>query len=90
MSQRISFKVHGAVQGVNFRSFTQKKASAYGLTGWVSNTTNDKVIGEAQGAGESLRKLLKDLNNGPAAAHVVKVEKEALDLKEGEKSFSVR
>ncbi|MCJ1294202.1 hypothetical protein MMC34_005759 [Xylographa carneopallida] len=90
MSQRISFKVHGTVQGVNFRSFTQKKASAYGLTGWVSNTTNDKVVGEAQGDGESVKKLLKDLNTGPSAAYVVKVEKEELDVKDGESSFSVR
>jgi len=37
-----------------------------------------------------VKKLLKDLNNGPSAAHVVKVEKEELEVKEGEKSFSVR
>ena len=50
----------------------------------------EKVVGEAQGDGEAVKKLLKDLNNGPSAAHVVKVEKEVLDVKEGEKSFSVR
>ncbi|MCJ1473331.1 hypothetical protein MMC13_001982 [Lambiella insularis] len=90
MAKRISFKVHGTVQGVNFRSFAQKKASAYGLTGWVSNTNNDKVVGEAQGDDDSVRKLLKDLNDGPGPAHVVKVEKDELELKEGEKSFEVR
>ena len=37
-----------------------------------------------------MKKLLKDLNTGPSAAYVVKVEKEELDVKDGESSFSVR
>lgn len=49
-----------------------------------------KVAGEAQGNDEDIKKLLKDLNKGPSAAHVVKVEKQELDLKEGESSFEVR
>ena len=49
-----------------------------------------KVAGEAQGNDEDIKKLLKDLNKGPLAAHVVKVEKQELDLKEGESSFEVR
>ncbi|KAI9810848.1 MAG: hypothetical protein M1827_006055 [Pycnora praestabilis] len=89
-SKRIAFKVHGEVQGVNFRSFTQKKANSYGLTGYVSNTSNGKVEGEAQGDEESLQKLLKDINQGPSAAHVVKVEKSEADVKEGESSFEAR
>ncbi|KAI9873341.1 MAG: hypothetical protein M1830_000515 [Pleopsidium flavum] len=90
MSKRISFRVHGEVQGVNFRSFTEKKASSYGLTGWVTNTSNGKVEGEAQGDEESLQKFIKELNNGPSAAHVVKVEKTEQDVKEGEKSFEAK
>ncbi|KAJ9658884.1 hypothetical protein H2198_003454 [Neophaeococcomyces mojaviensis] len=89
MSQtRISFKVHGTVQGVNFRSFTQKKANSYGVTGWVKNTSDDKVVGEAQGTTEALQKLKKDLNEGPSPAHVVKVETEEITTKDGESSFS--
>ncbi|MCJ1362774.1 hypothetical protein MMC16_001880 [Acarospora aff. strigata] len=87
MSKRISFLVHGDVQGVNFRSFTEKKASSYGLTGWVANTSNGKVEGEAQGDEQSLQKLLTDINKGPSAAHVVKVETSELSVKEGESSF---
>ncbi|KAK4937127.1 hypothetical protein LTR10_022179 [Elasticomyces elasticus] len=43
MSSRIAFTVHGRVQGVGFRDFTQRKASSYGLTGFVKNTSDDKV-----------------------------------------------
>lgn len=90
MLKRITFTVHGEVQGVNFRSFTQMKASGYGLTGFVSNTAGGKVEGEAQGDEESIQKLLKDINQGPSAAHVVKVEKSETEVKEGESSFEAR
>ncbi|MCJ1254250.1 hypothetical protein MMC24_002064 [Lignoscripta atroalba] len=63
------------------------KASSYNLTGWVSNTSNGKVEGEAQGDDESIQKLLKDLNHGPSAAHVVKLEKSDQETKDGENSF---
>ena len=64
------------MQGVFFRAFTIEKANRYNLTGWVQNTTDDKVKGEAQGEEDDLKKLLKDVNDGPRAAHVVRVDKE--------------
>ncbi|KAF6240096.1 hypothetical protein HO173_001706 [Letharia columbiana] len=88
--QRISYTVHGTVQGVNFRSFTQSKAKSLNLTGFVANTSDDKVAGEAQGSEDSIKSFLKELNNGPGAAHVVKVEKEEIKTKEGEKSFGTQ
>lgn len=74
--------------GVNFRSFTQKKASSYGLTGYVRNTDNGRVQGEAQGDPESIEKLLKDINQGPAHAHVVRLEHDSIDDKTGESGFN--
>ncbi|KAJ9195107.1 hypothetical protein DTO166G4_2897 [Paecilomyces variotii] len=88
--KRIYFKVHGTVQGVNFRNFTDTRANDYGLVGFVRNTSDGKVEGEAQGSDESLQKLLKDINKGPRLAHVVKVEKQEIDPKEGESNFVVR
>lgn len=46
-----------------------------------------QVKGEAQGEEDSLRKLKKDLNQGPRAAHVVKLEFNEIDPKDGESSF---
>lgn len=37
-----------------------------------------------------MQKLLKDLNAGPRAAHVVKLEKKEIDFLEGESSFVVK
>lgn len=49
-----------------------------------------KVEGEAQGSEESIQKFLKDINNGPRLAHVVKLEKKTLDSKDGESQFGLR
>ena len=46
-------------------------------------------MGEAQGDEESIKQLLKDLNRGPTHAHVVKLEKSEVDIKDGESSFVV-
>ncbi|KAB8267612.1 acylphosphatase [Aspergillus minisclerotigenes] len=89
-TQRIAFKVSGTVQGVGFRDFTQKRASEFGLKGFVRNTTCGRVEGEAQGTPESIQKLLKEINNGPRLAHVVKVEKKDLAVQDSETHFGVR
>jgi len=34
-----------------------------------------------------LQKFLKDINNGPRAAHVVKLEKKEIDVVQGESGF---
>ncbi|KAK5205583.1 hypothetical protein LTR72_010388 [Exophiala xenobiotica] len=87
MSKRISFKVAGTVQGVGFRDFTQRKATSYGLTGFVKNTEDGRVAGEAQGSDDGLKKLKADLNDGPRSAHVVKVEVKDIEPKSGESAF---
>lgn len=47
-----------------------------------------QVEGEAQGDDSALEKLKKDLNQGPKAAKVVKVETKEIPTKEGESSFT--
>lgn len=43
LHSKISFLVHGQVQGVGFRYFTRKRASFLTLTGWVRNTPTNKA-----------------------------------------------
>ena len=40
-----------------------------------------KVTGEAQGSEDSIKSFLKEINKGPSAAHVVKVDKEEIKTK---------
>ncbi|KAJ5720878.1 uncharacterized protein N7483_008812 [Penicillium malachiteum] len=88
-SKRVAFKVHGTVQGVGFRDFTQKCATSYGLIGWARNTTCGRVEGEVQGDDETIKKFIQQIDKGPRMAHVVKLEKRDMDLLEGEDHFSV-
>ena len=53
----ISFTIHGKVQGVFFRKHTQKQAVELGLRGWVMNTAEGTVKGEAQGAPENVQRM---------------------------------
>ncbi|KAK8095542.1 uncharacterized protein PG998_002169 [Apiospora kogelbergensis] len=86
----IYFLVHGRVQGVGFRYYTQKKATASGITGWCRNTDNQKVEGEAQGEESTLKQFLKDIDQGPSHSKVMKVDHEDRDVQEGESQFEVR
>ena len=49
-----------------------------------------QVEGEAQGTAEAVQRLLKDLDDGPRHAHVVKLEKQEIEGVDGEESFEVR
>eukprot|EP00565_Helicotheca_tamesis_P004169 CAMPEP_0185737230 /NCGR_PEP_ID=MMETSP1171-20130828/29964_1 /TAXON_ID=374046 /ORGANISM="Helicotheca tamensis, Strain CCMP826" /LENGTH=160 /DNA_ID=CAMNT_0028408105 /DNA_START=191 /DNA_END=673 /DNA_ORIENTATION=- len=46
-TEGFGFEVHGKVQGVNFRKYTQQKANSLDLLGWVRNTPIGTVVGEA-------------------------------------------
>ncbi|KAJ5316764.1 hypothetical protein PENANT_c016G00028 [Penicillium antarcticum] len=88
-TQRVAFKVHGTVQGVGFRDFTQKCATSFELKGWVRNTTCGRVEGEAQGSDEIMKKFFQQIGKGPRMAHVVKIEKRDMDVQDGEDHFAV-
>ncbi|KAB5580940.1 acylphosphatase [Coniochaeta sp. 2T2.1] len=89
--KRVYFLAHGGmVQGVGFRYFTQKRAVEYKLTGWVRNTDNNKVEGEAQGDHEAIKSFLKDVDQGPRHSHVVRLDQEDRQVVEGETEFRVR
>ena len=72
--RRLVAIVHGAVQGVGYRYFTQRSASRLGLTGSVSNQWDGTVEVVAEGKEEALLRLLAHLRRGPRGAWVEKVE----------------
>ena len=70
---RLDATVVGRVQGVGFRYFVLREATALGLDGWVANTTDGAVRCVAEGRRELLESLLERLREGPAAAIVDRV-----------------
>jgi acylphosphatase len=71
---RLHAVVHGYVQGVNFRSSTQREAVRRNLTGWVRNRWDGTVETVAEGPREILEDFEKYLHRGPSAAEVDRVD----------------
>ena len=53
----IRFTIHGKVQGVFFRKHTQIQGNRLGLRGWVMNTEQGTVVGEAHGPASAVAEL---------------------------------
>ncbi|MEX0966825.1 MAG: acylphosphatase [Bacteroidia bacterium] len=70
----LRISVSGNVQGVNFRSETQRKAEELEIQGYVKNLESGKVEIEAQGSDEAMQKFLDWLKVGPAASDVEDVK----------------
>jgi len=72
--QELHALVRGRVQGVGFRYFVIREASALGLRGYARNRDNGDVEAVAQGARPALERLLALLWRGPSAARVSEVQ----------------
>jgi len=70
------FWVRGRVQGVGFRFFVQRAATALGLTGYVKNLDDGRVEVYAVGSPEKLSELAGVLWKGPPYAEVRAVEEQ--------------
>lgn len=66
--------VHGRVQLVMFRDFTQRKARKLGIKGFVRNLPDGTVEVVGQGEKEALQKLLERLHHGSLLSRVDAVE----------------
>jgi acylphosphatase len=68
--------VRGRVQGVGYRYFAQRAASALGLTGYARNLDDGRVEVYAAGPAEKLAELAPQLYRGPRWADVRGVEEQ--------------
>jgi acylphosphatase len=73
---RLHARVHGYVQGVNFRYYTLRTARQLGLTGWVVNRPDGTVEVVAEGSRQNLEELRAFLHRGSPAASVKRVDAE--------------
>ena len=74
---RARARVVGLVQGVGFRPFVWREATARGLSGWVGNDAAGVVL-EAEGAADAVDALLDALTRPPPLARVVEIRSELL------------
>ncbi|MGF7087313.1 acylphosphatase [Kroppenstedtia sanguinis] len=74
--KRMHLIVHGRVQGVGFRYYTQKVAQEHGILGWVKNRSDATVEIDAQGPAEMLEPFLKAVQKGSPASKVSRIQRE--------------
>lgn len=66
--------VAGRVQGVGFRMFVAREATALGLAGWTRNLPDGRVEVVASGREDTLQQLERTLARGPRMAEVTGLE----------------
>ncbi|QRM31235.1 acylphosphatase [Microvirga sp. VF16] len=66
--------IHGRVQGVSFRAWTQHQAELHGLKGWVRNRRDGTVEAVFSGPENLVEVMLKACHEGPYGSHVTQVE----------------
>ena len=74
--KQLHLKIHGRVQGVNFRWFVKEKADKFGLVGWVKNYPDGSVEVSVEGKEKKVQNFLVFCKTGPAFSKVEKVEEE--------------
>jgi len=84
--KRINIIVGGLVQGVGFRMFVVREASARNLSGWTRNRLDGTVEIEVQGNSGLVDELLRKARIGPFRSRVtsIKVREMAIDASERE------
>ena len=85
--------IRGSVQGVGFRYWTRRTATARGLQGWVRNRRDGAVEAVFAGPEQVVAEMIALCRRGPASARVVASEEtaaepDALDLRRRDERFS--
>jgi acylphosphatase len=66
--------IHGRVQGVGYRVFTEYAALDRGLTGWVRNRRDGAVEAVFAGPPEAVAAVIEACRRGPPGARVDAIE----------------
>jgi acylphosphatase len=67
-------RIHGRVQGVGYRVWSQRTAVELGLSGWVRNARDGTVEAVFQGLPETVVKMISRCATGPRGASVSRIE----------------
>jgi acylphosphatase len=85
--------IRGQVQGVGFRYWTRRTATARGLQGWVRNRRDGSVEAVFAGPEQAVTDMIRLCRRGPDAAWVDAVDEnpagpDALELRKKGERFS--
>ncbi len=71
----VRVQIYGRVQGVWYRAWTEREASARGLGGWVRNCRDGYVEAVFSGPPEIVDEMILACRCGPLAANVLDIKK---------------
>ena len=78
---RITFTVYGRVQGVYFRKYTLEYAQSIHLRGYVKNTIEGTVVGEAEGLLSDIQQFKHFLEfKGSPSSNIEKLESDIVKI----------
>ena len=66
----VRLRITGRVQGVGYRAWMMRKASALGLRGWVRNRADGSVEALVIGDDDSVATMIEACREGPFGARV--------------------
>ncbi len=70
----VHVRISGFVQGVGFRAWTERRATALGLSGWVRNSEDGDVEAVFSGPAGAVEAMLAACREGPRHSRVERVE----------------
>ena len=71
---RAEVRIHGRVQGVCFRHYTQKTANRHGVAGWCRNCPDGTVEAVFEGEQKDVEAVVTWCRQGPDMARVDEVQ----------------
>ena len=86
----VELVVQGAVQGVGYRNFAQRRAQDRKLTGYAVNLYTGHVKIRVEGPSEAIAGYVRDLEKGPPLARVEGVAVTAVPYTGRFREFSIR
>lgn len=90
MAKQAILKIHGKVQGVFYRVYTQEKAEKLELTGWVKNMPDGTVEVCLQGKEDAINKMIEWCREGSPSSKVEDIKIERGAAQEELSEFEVR
>lgn len=67
-------RIHGHVQGVCYRDWTERTARSLGLSGWVRNRRDGTVELVVAGGMDEIARFITLARDGPPAARVSRID----------------
>lgn len=83
-------RIHGKVQGVNFRDSMVREALRVGLVGWVKNLADGSVEAFVQGEPTAIEDVLQWSRLGPPNSDVEDLSSESAELDPSLRTFGRR